>query len=311
MSPSLKRIFLIGPAILVVVIVLLPLLRPLFQSSEQREAVKQYRKHRAAVQSAWNEASFREVKSSEAFDRAVGVSIRSQPSIASLNERQKASLIVGVKKCIRAYSRLDWDQFSTFRLPLEERDTVFNSQYLARYRQALPSQAEFEKGLESPPPGASDYPEEKPQSPFYDTRTSWSTFRTYWGIFVRYAYNMDSRKPQFCCWKAIALDQLQVSIEEISAGPSPRSLNFQASTNAVPTTFTMASSVRYRPSLEELLEKGRDVTCATISFLVRDSHNPNSYPIHLGLYWHPSHNLWLPFALQTVGDSRIGMKYFF
>ncbi len=311
MTSSFNRTIFVALFAIFALIVLLPLLRPLFQSSEERAAIRQYREHRASVQSAWNNASYLDVDFSDEFDQAVDSRIRSQASIHALNERQQASLVSTVGKYIRAYSRLGWDQFKAFRLPLGEESTVFDPQRLSRYRQALPSKSAFEEGMQAPPEESEEFLSAKPDVPFYNTRTPWNLFRTYWGIFVRHAYNVESGKPEFCCWSSVALEHLQLSVEGISAGPSPRSLDFQASTNAVPAVFSVARSVRYRPSLEELLDRGKKVTAATISLLVKDGHNPDPYPVHLGLYWHPTHGRWLPFALETVGNPRLTMDYFF
>ncbi len=311
LSKNLRRTIIIGPLILVGLLFLFPVIKPLFYSKERREALRQYREQREAVLEEWGGASYRAIEVGGAFDASVVESVRSETEAELPGARQQEQLGESVVQFIHAHSSLSWDRYRAYRLPLSEKNTRFESRMLSHYRFALPSPEEFDAGVAAMKRDPASNRDISEGGPFFRTDTDWNIFRTYWELAVKLGSYPDSNKAAYCCWQSIAVEDIQVNVSEILEGPNPRGLSVQMATNAVPASFTLASSVRYRPSLEDLLTKGKRVTAATVSLLVRDNHQSTPYPIHVGFYWHTSHQRWLPFALEAVGQRRSVMKYFF
>lgn len=86
---------------------------------------------------------------------------------------------------------------------------------------------------------------------------------------------------------------------------------YQRSTNAVSGGSVPGSSLSFRPSLDKLLENG-SVKAAYLSLLIRDNRDGNPYPVHVGYYWSPQHNKWLPMGIHIIGgDKKDSIRYFF
>lgn len=321
MTFSKRYLYLAIPIVILAAFFLLPEIQHIFKPEKQREAIQKYKERQNQSLENWRNANYVPIEHDNDFETKVRETIYQHKEARSLTSLQRQSLARATIQFIYAHHDGTWESFRAFRIPLNQKYVVFNPKLLSLYKSNLPSsRSEFIKESETikEDPMLKKYPHiaesiDSFDPALFDVSSPMAVLETYWRLLVKRAYSLEG-KPEYCtqCWQSLALENLQLKIGNIPKGHSnPQFVMYQRSTNAVSGGSVPGSSLSFRPSLDKLLGKG-SVKAAYLSLLIRDNRDGNPYPVHVGYYWSPQHNKWLPMGIHIIGgDKKDSIRYFF
>ncbi len=263
----------------------------------KRIVVRTTYKHKMQkLQAAWATLAYSPITSTTNFFQQVREEIARRTQKAEvLDQAQKDDLVASVVALLLAYNSRDYDQYKSFRFPIDSDSRARLNESNAKGMLAKLGKLEPQIGTSANTNAQAAVASIRPQDLLRD-------------YYLNYAINATNQegKPLYCmdCWKRIALDTMRVRINRFTNNIESIAGLFWREHDLNGASFS--PTIEFQPTPERIRSEHGGLTSAYFSCVVETGTSVTNHSIYFHWYWDPDAQRWMPhefragFAAQAV-----------